>query len=185
MTSHLSNHQPKEYLELAQLYQFAHGIFPNDENFASWTWKTLLRDRNFYRLFPVKSNVIGRPFELDVRHKVTGRTRDEWAREIAMQGHLHRWSELQEPKLWVIGKESLMSQYNLLYVDHDKRWHCTDSVRHDAYAYSMPPGEVDKLLISLPSSADRQDWVEQARVQDINPCVYSLVHWWMATLPVS
>lgn len=185
MTLYLQNQQSTEYLELAQLYAFAHGLFPEDDNFASWTWKTLVRDRAFYRLFPVKSEIVGRPFELDIRHKETGKTRDQWAIEVSTRGHLHRWSELQEPKLWVIGKESLIMQYPLLYVDHDEHWRCEDSVKHDKYLYTMPRHDVDKLLASLPSEADRQNWQEQARIQDINPCVFTLIHWWVLTLPTS
>lgn len=176
ITSHLYGHLRKDkYVGVEDLYQFAHAVYPDDENFAAWTWKTILRDLIYFMY--IGGNP-GRPYVVDAIHRITGQTRQQWYKEIAKTKAWHRLSEFQEPDLWLISVESLMKYYHYLYV-HDPEWRCTDAVDHAGYGWTMSAEVFDNHRNhTIP---DLHEWHQQAKRQDINPCVYSLIYWWVVT----
>jgi hypothetical protein len=176
ITSHLYGHLRKDkYVGVEDLYQFAHAVYPADENFAAWVWKTILRDLLYFMYL---GGGQGRPYIVDAIHRITGQTRPQWYEEIEKAKAWHRFSEFQEPDLWLISIDSLREYYHHLYV-HDRQWRCTDTVSHTGYRWTMSPEEFDHYRSR--NISDLDEWHEQAKRQDINPCVYSLLYWWVVT----
>lgn len=161
---------PEGYISLTHLDHYARSLYPADYDFASWTWKILLRDTVFFRLMYPGFPVTGRQYQLDIRHITTGQTREEWLDET------NDYDALIDPSLWVISTESLKSQYHLLYV-HDVRDdgynRCRDWFYHGKYP--SRPTKREAQLFGQP------DQVEQARVQGHSACVYALIQRWVLT----
>lgn len=163
----------KKFVCLADLQAYATARYPADHNLARWTWMILLRDRTFFNLMYPKYMITGRQYDLEIRHVATQATREEWIRE-ADDGY----ELLSKPEMWEISLESLRLAYDKLYV-HDEQWRCPDEVNHDNYRYMVPAKYAEMHIAALTPLSEIETWVDQARVQRINPCVYSLISWWV------
>ena len=164
---------PDGYIGLEYLQQYADERYPNDTNLARWTWQILLRDSIFFKLMYWGFFIMGRPYELDVRHRVTGQTRKEWIKDADDPYEL-----LSTPEMWLISIESLQMESHKLYV-HDEHWRCPDAVNHDNYRYMIPAEYAENHISRLTSLSEIDNWQQQARVQGVNPCVYSFITWWV------
>lgn len=166
----------KIFVRLADLQKYATARYPTDYDLARWTWMILLRDRTFFNLMYPKYMITGRQYDLEIRHVATKATREEWVRDADDVYEL-----LSRPEMWEISLESLRRVYHKLYV-HDEQWRCPDEVNHDNYRYMVPAKYADLHIAQLTPLSEIGTWVDQARVQRINPCVYSLISWWMVHL---
>lgn len=163
----------KIFMGLADLQEYADARYPADHNLARWTWMILLRDRTFFDLMYPKCGIVGRQYDLEIRHATTHVAREEWTREADDVYEL-----LSRPEMWEISLASLRSAHHRLYV-HDEHWRCPDEVNHDNYRYMVPARYAEMHIAALTPLSERETWIDQARVQRINPCVYSLVTWWV------
>ena len=165
--------QDKIYVSLRDLQRYATARYPGDHNLARWVWMILLRDRTFFDLMYPKCMITGRQYDLEIRHMTTHATREEWIREADDAYEL-----LSKPEMWEISLESLRLAHHKLYV-HDEHWRCPDEVNHDNYRYMVPAKYAEMYIAELTPLSEIGVWVDQARVQRINPCVYSLISWWV------
>lgn len=164
---------PKGFISLSEMELFARSRYANDVTLAAWTWRVLLQDRTFFALHHPAGDAEGRPYQLEARHAVTLQTREEWV--ISAKDT----ESLRDPALWLIGTESLRSQYHRLYVhqirdDGSVDNCCRDGQGHlryvSSHGYSSDMRHMDLDVL------DRQ-----ADEQGINPCIYSFLHEWMLT----
>ncbi|HET8884198.1 MAG TPA: hypothetical protein VFM68_01880 [Candidatus Saccharimonadales bacterium] len=170
---------PEGYVSLTRLEHFARSLYPDDYDFAPWTWKILLRDMEFFELM-YESKITGRQYQLDIRHVATHQTREEWLRdERNKTNDFDIYDALLDPYLWIIGKDSLKSQYHLLYV-HD--------VRDDGYNRCRDWGTKHTTHVPKPRERERyaqqfgqSEQMKQARVQGHTVCVYALIRLWVLT----
>lgn len=161
------------FVGLAELQPYIDALYPNDRNLATWIWMILLRDRTFFNLMYPKFSIAGRSFDFDIRHRLTGWTREEW-----LQDADDCYELLSAPEMWVISIASLRREYHKLYV-HDEHWRCPDAVNHDNYRHMLSVEYAEIFISQLALVTDRDTWVQQARVQGLNPCVYSVIQWWV------
>jgi hypothetical protein len=158
------------YVCFERLAQFAAVRYSADVTLASWTWRALLQDRLFFEYYHPKGDVVGRDYVLDVRHVITGQTREEW---IA----IHGVSEvLRSPAEWVIGIDSLKRQYHRLYVhrqEADGSYNqCRDGHHHQRYVAAQGYSSDMRDITS-------EELDKQANEQGLNPCVFSSLYEWI------
>jgi hypothetical protein len=166
---------PEGFIDYGRLCRFAQYRYPNDVTLAAWTWGVLLQDRVFFGLRYPESGVVGRPFALDVLHATTLQTREDWLGSSKDPDMLM----LCNPALWLIGQESLKSQYHRLYVHQTRADHSVDNNCHDGqghYRYVAPHGYSSDLRHLNAEVLD-----QQASEQGLNPCIYSFLHEWVLT----
>lgn len=164
---------PEGAISLEEMASFARSKYPNDVTLAAWTWSVLLQDRTFFALHSPESDAAGRPFVLDVWHAVTHQTREEWM-DSSKDTNL-----LRKADLWLIGSESLRSQYHRLYVHQVRNDGSIDNYCHDNqghHRYVSSHGHSSDMRHIDPDTLDRQ-----ADEQGLNPCIYSFLHEWMLT----
>lgn len=170
-TSHLHNElRLRGFFDVYWLEHFALTFYPADTNFAWWTWKVLLRDSTFFRLMYGGFPIAGRDFTLDIRHVLTGQTREEWLTEGGS------YDDLLRPELWVIGILSLQLAYPKLYV-HDSAG-CQDGFGYHR-TVQQSPAQFERSVLET----DRESWARQAKVQGLNPCIYTLLYEVLPLLP--
>lgn len=146
--------------------KFAVGRYRRDVTLGLWAWRTLQRDSVYSTMHDFDIGNVGRAYELDVRHIVTGQTRQEW---IATGGNPDR---LHCPLAWVIGIDSLKSQYHRLYMHGDN--YCADGYNH--WRYQSNHGYSTDMRHLDPS-----DLEVQAIAQGITPCIFAFIHEWVVT----
>lgn len=152
-----------------RLEMFAISRYQKDVTLALWAWRTLLRDTTYFALRYPKGGIVGRDVTFDVRHILTGQTRQEW---LAAGGDVDR---LHCPFLWTIGVDSLKSQYHRLYVHEDRADGvnnlCRDGHGHWSYRSSHGPSGQDSQMFSK----------LQAEIQGVDPCIFAFIHEWVLT----
>lgn len=157
----------KGYVSLYRMQQYADSLYPDDVTLADWTWRALLQDEEFFRYRYPDQNVTGRPYVLDIRHVVTGQTRQQW---LATHADADR-DELRHSTMWMIGIASLRREYHKLYVH--KQYENGVNVCQDYYHHRntvQPYGYIGELQQIDPDVLD-----QQANEQGINPCIYSFL----------
>lgn len=152
-----------------RLEMFAIARYQKDVTLALWAWRTLLHDTTYYALRHPKGGIVGRDVTFDVRHILTGQTRQEW---LAAGGDINR---LHCPLLWTISVDSLKGQHDRLYVHEDRADGanniCRD--RHGHWSYRSP---------REPSGRDSQMFSKlQADIQGLDPCIFAFIHEWVLT----
>ncbi len=167
------------YVSDYRLRSFAALRYRHDANLGPYVWDVLLKDDVFYAtLFP-GTDIRGRNYELDVLHIASGERRDKWLIDGGNP------VELLVPGLWAIGIMSLKNQYHKLYVHDDQPDGyniCRDGFGHRNHGLERI--HLDRLLSRIDASIGRDEWDRQAKVQGVNPCIYTFVQRWvMTTLP--
>lgn len=173
--------QSTQLVGVGELKELTDGLFPEDGNLPFWTWQILLRDITFFRLAYPGWNIKGCQYQLEVRHVYTGQTREEWVREI-VNSDIYTIYDLLNPHLWLISADSLKNEYHKLFV-HWSHWHCQDVVNHAKWLALLPDNYAELEIDRLVPEGQRAVWERQVRVHGINPCVYSVLRWWMVTNP--
>ena len=177
MTSYwMDSTEIDEWLGVHDFKRFTDSQFPEDTDLPFWTWGILLQDMLFFLNAYPGQNVQGCQYQLDVRHVYTGQTREEWIESV----HVYDIFDLRNPRLWLIHRRSLLEQYHRLFV-YDPDWHCRDETDHSRLMVRVSPHYAELAIDSLVPRERRDEWREQVRVQNINPCVYSILTWWIAT----
>lgn len=170
-TSHLySELRLRGFFDVYWLRHFAIAYYPGDDNFALWTWKVLLRDLTFFRLMYGGFPIAGRDFAIDIRHALTGQTREDWLVDGGS------FDDLLRPELWVIDILSLQLAYPKLYVHDDGG--CQDDFRYHRVV-QQSPGEFERNTTGL----DKVLLARQAKIQGLNPCIYTLLYDVLPLLP--
>jgi hypothetical protein len=175
--SHLeSNTQDIEMIGVAALKRVTDILFPTDTDLPFWMWKILLRDVLFFQLAYPGWDITGCQYQLYVRHVATGQTREEWMKDP--DSRMYDVYDLLNPHLWLIGIESLNRQYSKLFV-HYPNWRCPDETDHTKWLNLSSDDYAERQIDALVSRERRSLREQQIRVQGINPCVYSVLQWWM------
>jgi hypothetical protein len=159
-----------------RLQQHANHRYPYDIDLASYTWRTLLSDSTFYELMYPGTSFRGREYELEVVHIKTGLSREKW---LIDGGDAN---ELLNSQAWAIGIMSLKNQYHKLYVHDDKLDGynlCRDGFNH--HNRGLERVHVDRLLSRIEASIGLDEWHRQAKIQGVNPCIYTFVQRWVIT----
>lgn len=159
--------QKRGFISLYRMQQYADVLYPEDVTLATWTMRALLQDSLFFRLRYPDQQAAGRPYLLDIRHIVTGQTRQEW---LAANPESDL-DDLRRSTIWMIGVESLRDEYYKLYVHkQDERGInvCQDKHRHKNTV--QPFGYMGELALIDPDVLD-----QQANEQGLNPCIYSFI----------
>jgi hypothetical protein len=178
MTSFLnSNGSSDDWVSIDELKQFTDSQFPFDLDLPYWMWKILLRDAVFFLLMYPGWNLQGCQYQLEVRHVYTGQTREEWVKSIR-SGVAYDITDLLNPHLWLIERQSLRAQYHKLFI-YDPHWHCHEGTNHNRLLVRTPPAYAELAIDRLVPPERRADWRTQVRIQAINPCVYSILEWWI------
>lgn len=183
MTSYIqSNGRSGQWLGVGVLKKMTDSMFPEDDDLAFWIWKILLRDVLFFQLMYPGWDLKGCQYQLEVRHVCTGQTRQEWIAD--KDSEVYDVFDLLNPHLWLIELESLMWQYHKLFV-YQPDWRCPDATDHSKWLTRWSPADAERNIDHLVSRDERATWERQVYVQRINPCVYSLLEWWLvvATRP--
>lgn len=143
---------------------FATRRYRKDVTLGLWAMRTLLRD-SIYRKLSGES--VGRNYELDIYHIVTGQTRQEW---IAAGGSLER---LHCPLLWVIGVDSLKREYHKLYMHENRNDGRNNDCRdgHDHWRYRSSRGYSTDMR-----HLDPDELEVQAITQGLTPCIFAFIH---------
>jgi hypothetical protein len=180
--SHLkSNAQDIELIGVGALKKVTDLLFPTDEDMPYWTWgRILLRDIVYFQLRHPDQDKKGCQHRLDVRHVSTGQTREEWVKHL--DDSVYDLDDLSNPHLWLIGVESLNREYSKLFVHHSN-WRCPDATDHTKWLTLLPDSYAERRIDLLVPREQRGIWEQQVRTQGINPCVYSVIEWWMLIDP--
>lgn len=167
------------YISIHRLRQRASWMYPWDTDLASHTWKVLLRNDAFFQYAYPGFGLRGRECDFDFLHIATGQSRDKMFIEGIDDSDM-----LLDPNAWAIGIMSLKNQYHKLYV-HDDRPDgynlCRDGFGH--HNRGLERVQVDRLLSRIEASIGVEEWDRQAKVQGLNPCIYTFVQRWVMTLP--
>jgi hypothetical protein len=123
----------------------------------------LLRDPVYFQLMYPGFQITGREYLIDIRHAFTGQTRQEWLDD----GGLH--DNLLTPELWVIDIFSLQLAWPQLYV-HD------NTGCHDEFGPHRIFQQTQEEFERAVSEASQELWSKQAKIQGLNPCIYSLIY---------
>lgn len=164
------------YMSDYRLKQHANHRYPYDVDLASYTWRVLLSDSTFYELMFPGTSFRGREYELDVIHIKENLSREKW---LINGGDAN---ELLNPQAWAIGVMSLKNSYHKLYVhdDHPDGYNlCRDGFGH--HNRGLERTHVDRLLSRIEATIGLEEWDRQAKIQGVNPCIYTFVQRWVIT----
>jgi hypothetical protein len=172
----------KGYVSDYRIRRWAAFMYPDDKDLGSYTWWTLLKDTvyfealkdtSFFKTMYPGVNVRGRDYELDVLHIPSGQKRDKWLIDGGNP------IELLVPSIWAIGVMSLKNEYHKLYV-HDEQSDginvCRDGFGH--HNRGLERSHLDRLLPRIEASIGLEEWNRQAKIQGVNPCIYTFVQRW-------
>lgn len=152
--------------------------YPWDTNLPLYTWQVMLRSGGFFEYMYPGFGLRGRGCDLDIVHIATGQERGKW---LANGGSP---DVLLDVNTWAIGIASLQNQYHKLYV-HDEQPDginlCRDGFGHQQFAYQGI--HLERYLTKAEATIGLDVWQRQARIQGINPCIYSVIQRWILTLP--
>lgn len=176
-----SNTQSNQLVGVGELKDFTDNLFPEDSNLAFWIWQILLRDITFFLLAYPGWDIKGCQYQLEVRHVYTGQTREEWAKDI-INSDIYNIYDLLNPYMWLISAESLQNEYHKLFV-HWPHWRCPDITDHTRWLSVLPDEDAELEVNRLVQGGRYAVREQQVRVHGINPCVYSVLRWWMVTNP--
>lgn len=177
MTLYLnSNTQAGEWVGVDSLKAVTDSLFPDDTDLPFWMWRILLRDMLFFLLMYPGWDIKGRQYQLDIRHVYTGQTREEWVADI--DNGVYDINDLLNPHLWLIELGSLRREYGKLFVYH-QHWRCTDTINHTKWLNLGSYQDAQRNIDALVSHDQRAAWEHQGYIQRINPCVYSVLRWWL------
>jgi hypothetical protein len=180
MASYLeSNVQAGEWIGVSALKRVTDNLFPDDTDLPFWIWKILLRDTVFFQLVFPGWDIKGRQYHLDIRHVYTGQTRQEWLDSLV--GEVYDVYDLLNPHLWVIEMGSLRREWHKLFV-YAQHWRCVDATNHAKWLVFWPYDYARRNIDRLVSHDQRADWERQGYMQRINPCVYSVLEWWLVAM---
>ena len=160
------------------LGRWARRQYPWDGNLTTYTWGVLLHNDAYLEYMYPGFGLRGRGCDLDIVHIATGQERGKW---LANGGDP---DALLDVDAWAIGIASLQNQYHKLYV-HDDRPDglnvCRDGFGHRHFAYTGV--HLDRYFAKAEATIGLDAWHRQARVQGVNPCIYSVIQGWIPTLP--
>lgn len=166
-------------VSVGPLRRYTHKRYWYDTNLARYTWQVLLRSGDFFEyMYPGFRGLRGRECELDIVHIESGQERGKWLADGGSP------DTLLDVNAWAIGIASLQNQYHKLYV-HDDRPDglnlCRDGFGHRHFAYTGV--HLDRYFAKAEATIGLDAWHRQARVQGVNPCIYSVIQGWIPTLP--